>query len=118
MPSGPNAGVAVCLLAGGEATRFPGKLERTIDGVPLLKRSYDGVRTIGPVVVSVKIASQAKVLEGEPVTIVTDNEPGRGPLEGLISVFSVIAQPWIFVAPGDAPNAGRRLFDQLLLAWE
>jgi len=118
MRSGPDAGVAVCILAGGEATRFPGKLERTLSGVPLLRRTYESVRGIGPVTVSVKDASQAKILEGEPVTIVVDGTPGRGPLEGLISAFSVTELPWIFVAAGDAPYAGRELCEALVKAWE
>jgi molybdopterin-guanine dinucleotide biosynthesis protein A len=118
MRSGPDAGIAVCLLAGGEATRFPGKLERTLSGVPLLRCTYESVRGIGPVTVSVREMSQAKILEGEPVTVVTDEIAGRGPLEGLISAFSAIEHPWIFVAAGDAPYAGRELYEALRAAWE
>ncbi|MBV9270973.1 MAG: molybdenum cofactor guanylyltransferase [Candidatus Eremiobacteraeota bacterium] len=117
MRSGRDGDIAVCILAGGEATRFPGKLQRDIRGVPLLRRTYESVREIGPVVVSVKLAPQAQSLPREAVTIVEDDRPGTGPLAALVSVFSTIAYPQIFVVAGDAPYAGKAVFEALRAAW-
>jgi len=118
MQSEAERGVAVCILAGGAATRFPGKLERPLSGVPLLRLVYENLRGIGPVTVSVRDAAQAAVLAGAGITVVTDTEPDRGPLEGLISAFSSIAEPWVYVVAGDAPFAGRELFEALKNACE
>lgn len=118
MRSAPNLAVAVCLLAGGSATRFPGKLDRPVGGVPLLRRTYESVRDIGPVFVSTRNASQAAALEGTGAGLVFDETANAGPLAGLIATFSAISDPWVFALAGDAPFAGRELFDALRAAWE
>lgn len=118
MRSVADADVAVCLLAGGDATRFPGKLERPVGGIPLLRRTYESVRDIGPVVVSVRTESQAAALAGTAATVVLDQVPGSGPLGGLVATFSAIDARWVFVIAGDAPFAGRELFESLRAAAE
>lgn len=118
MRSVPDSAVAVCLLAGGEATRFPGKLERRVGGVPLLRRTYESVREIGPVFLSIRTESQARPLDGMHATVILDETPGTGPLGGLIATFSAIDAPWVFVIAGDAPFAGRELFETLRAAAE
>lgn len=118
MRSAPEGAVAVCLLAGGEATRFPGKLERLVGGMPLLRRTYESVREIGPVFVSVRTRWQTAPLDGAEATVILDDAPGTGPLGGLIATFSAIDAPWVFVIAGDAPFAGRELFESLRAAAE
>jgi molybdopterin-guanine dinucleotide biosynthesis protein A len=46
---------AIVLLAGGEARRFPGKLEFGVAGRPMLAHCYDRVRATGwPVFIAAK----------------------------------------------------------------
>jgi len=52
MPPAAAEDAAVVILAGGEASRFPGKLESDAGGGPLLLRVYRNVRDIGPVFIS------------------------------------------------------------------
>lgn len=106
------------ILAGGEARRFPGKLESDAGGVPLLLRVYRNVRSIGPVYVSANAPFGREVARELDCAIVPDREPGRGPLGGLISTFESIPQPLCFTLAGDAPFVDRSVFDRLLAAWE
>ncbi len=112
------ADVAVVILAGGEATRFPGKLERDAGGVPLLLRVYRNVRSIGPVYVSANAPFGDTVARELDCTIVPDSQPGRGPLGGIVSTFESVREPLCFTVAGDAPFVDVRVFDRLLAAWE
>jgi molybdenum cofactor guanylyltransferase len=79
--------LTVVILAGGRATRFPGKLEALIDGVPLLERVRRNLAEVGPAILAVH-----------------DREPGLGPLGGLYSAALDLDSHSIFLAAGDAPN--------------
>lgn len=117
MPLAPAREPAVVILAGGDASRFPGKLESDAGGLPLLVRVYRNVRDVGPVFVSANARSErlARTLD---CTIVTDREPGRGPLGGLVSAFESIPQTRCFVVAGDAPLIDRDTFSELAAAWD
>jgi len=107
---------AVVILAGGEATRFPGKLESDAGGVPLLLRVYRNVRAIGPVYVSANALGEAVARELD-CAIVQDAEPGRGPLGGLVATFESISQPRCFVVAGDSPFLDAAVYERLRDAW-
>jgi molybdopterin-guanine dinucleotide biosynthesis protein A len=110
--------IGVVILAGGEATRFPGKLESDAGGVPLLLRVYRNVRSIGPVYVSANAPFGEAIARELECTIVPDLQAGRGPLGGIVSTFESVSQPLCFTIAGDAPFVGRGVFDRLLAAWE
>jgi molybdopterin-guanine dinucleotide biosynthesis protein A len=112
------ADVAVVILAGGEATRFPGKLESDARGVPLLLRVYRNVSAIGPVYVSANAPFGEEIARELDCTIVPDREAGRGPLGGIVSTFESIPQRLCFTVAGDAPFIDRTVFQRLLAAWE
>jgi molybdopterin-guanine dinucleotide biosynthesis protein A len=112
------AEVAVVILAGGEATRFPGKLESDAGGVPLLLRLYRNVRSIGPVYISANAPFGEETARELDCTFVPDSEPGRGPLGGIVSTFEKISEPLCFTVAGDAPFIGRAVFERLRAAWE
>jgi molybdenum cofactor guanylyltransferase len=111
------ADVTILILAGGQATRFPGKLEQPVDGVPLLARVYRNLRDAAPVVIAARNAFSPKLHELLECPIVLDRWPGRGPLAAILSALSAIDSPRLFVAAGDAPNLSRDLFSALLGAW-
>ncbi len=110
--------VAVVILAGGQATRFPGKLESDAGGVPLLLRVYRNVRSMGPVYVSANAPFGEQIVRELDCPIVADSRPGRGPLGGLVSTFEKIPQTRCFAIAGDAPLLNCAALGELLSAWE
>lgn len=110
--------IGVVILAGGEATRFPGKLESDAGGMPLLLRVYRNVRSIGPVYISANAPFGEEIARELDCAIVPDRTPGRGPLGGIVSTFESVTQPLCFTIAGDAPFIDGGVFDRLLAAWE
>jgi molybdopterin-guanine dinucleotide biosynthesis protein A len=110
--------VAVVILAGGQATRFPGKLESDAYGIPLLLRVYRNVRSMGPVYISANEPFGEHVARELDCPVVADNRPGQGPLGGLVSTFEKIPQTRCFAVAGDAPLLNRSALGELLAAWE
>ena len=95
--------VSVVVLAGGRATRFPGKLSADAGGLPLAARVIDNVRTAGPVVLSVARGAAGSWAGPWGCRIVEDEVAGAGPLGGLLSAARSIATPWFYAVAGDAP---------------
>jgi len=114
MPYEPHApDVGVCLLAGGEATRLPGKLELAVGDVPMLVRVYRNVSPLGPTWLSTKGELSPPIAAAIDAPRVVDRWPKRGPLSGLLSTMSEMRNEWVFAVAGDAPFVdaafGRRL---------
>ncbi|MDQ2872833.1 MAG: molybdenum cofactor guanylyltransferase [Candidatus Eremiobacteraeota bacterium] len=109
--------LAVCLLAGGEATRFPGKLESDAGGVPLLERVYENLRSIAPVTVSAKDGFSADLKAALACPIVVDRWARRGPLAGLLSTLPMLDADRVFVAAGDLPFVDAQVYARLNRAW-
>ena len=109
----PAPDVGVCLLAGGEATRLPGKLELTVGDVPMLVRVYRNVSPLGPTWLSIKGELSPQIGAAIDAPRVIDRWPKRGPLSGLPSTMSEMRNEWVFAVAGDAPfvdaDFGRRL---------
>ena len=93
--------LSVVILAGGKATRFPGKLDAMIEGEKLLARVQRNLRDAGPIVLAVR-----------------DRIPEKGPLGGLYSAALDVRTRLIFAAAGDAPNLGTEVVDALLAAMQ
>lgn len=96
--------LAIVILAGGKATRFPGKLETPIDGTPLLVRVYDNLRESAPVVIAGADTFSPEIDAKLDCPIVIDRWPHRGPLGGLLSACGELDARYVFVVAGDAPH--------------
>ncbi|HEY8297878.1 MAG TPA: molybdenum cofactor guanylyltransferase [Candidatus Baltobacteraceae bacterium] len=109
--------LAVCILAGGEATRLPGKLEGDAGGMPLLARVYSNVAGIAPVTIAAKSTFAPELDAALLCPIVVDRWVKRGPLGGLLSAFGAIRAARVFVVAGDLPRVTAEVFDALARAW-
>ncbi len=109
--------LGICILGGGAASRLPGKLEADIAGKPLIVRVYENVRGTYPVYVSAKDSFGAAVDAMLDCTMIVDRWNGRGPLAGLITVFSQVPHERMFVVAGDAPFADASALRELHDAW-
>lgn len=117
MPSAEPA-VGVVILAGGEASRLPGKLLSDAGGVPLLLRVYQNVREIGPVYVSAAATFPPEIDGALECPVVIDRWPRRGPLAALYSVLGAVREPRVMVVAGDAPFVDAGTAEELAAAWE
>ena len=107
----------IILLAGGRATRLPGKLDINIGGMPLLARVYENVRGVAPVIVAGG-AFSPDVDARLDCPIVVDLWPNTGPLGGLLSACMQTRAERIFAIAGDAPRITADLLRMLSDAWE
>ncbi|MDQ6931050.1 MAG: molybdenum cofactor guanylyltransferase [Candidatus Eremiobacteraeota bacterium] len=108
----------VCILGGGEASRLPGKLEADFEGTPLIVRVFENVSAIYPVYISTKGTFRPDVDARLRAPMIVDRWSERGPLAGLISVFSEVSHERMFVVAGDAPFADARALQMLGDAWQ
>ena len=108
--------VTTVILAGGRATRLPGKLELNVGGEPLLARVYHQLRDAAPVVIAVAGGFSPELDAALDCPLIVDRWPGRGPLAGLLSACTELASPWIFAVAGDAPNVTPQVLQTLLEA--
>ena len=112
MAAAPDS-ISIVILAGGRATRLPRKLERAIDGEPLLVRVYRQLRECAPVVISAAGSFGAELDAQLACPVVIDREPGLGPLGGLLTAAGEVTSEWIFAVAGDAPCVDAAVFDAL-----
>jgi molybdopterin-guanine dinucleotide biosynthesis protein A len=113
MASSPAA-IAVVVLAGGEATRFPGKLYQDAGDLPLIVRVFRNVSTGRETLLSCKAELPYEIDLLIDAAVVIDRWPLRGPLSGLISTMSEIRAPWVFAVAGDAPFVDAAFIDTLV----
>jgi len=111
---GNKPSLAIVILAGGRATRFPGKLEAPIDGMPLLARVYDNLRASAPVVIAGAGTFSPELDAKLDCPIVVDRWPHRGPLGGLLSACGELQASRIFAVAGDAPHVNAGVLQTLL----
>ena len=112
-----TGGDAVVVLAGGRATRFPGKLAHAIGGETLLERVCRNARTAG-VPVYLAGSEQLTPAQRPNLPLLEDRWPGGGPLRALFSACESLQCDRIFALAGDEPNAGAALFRALNGAWQ
>ena len=104
---------AVCILAGGEATRLPGKLALAVGDVPMLVRVYRNVSAGRETWLSTKGPLPETIAAHVDAPQVVDRWPLRGPLSGLLSTFSEMRAEWVFAVAGDAPLVDAAFVDRL-----
>jgi molybdopterin-guanine dinucleotide biosynthesis protein A len=114
----PLEDLAIVILAGGRATRFPGKLEAPIDGEPLLARVYRHVRDIAPTMIAGRDTFSDTLDAVLDCPIVVDRWPDRGPLGGLLSAAYATGARRIFALAGDAPRVSGEIVYALVAAWQ
>lgn len=110
--------VAIVLLAGGAASRFPGKLEYPLDGRPLLARSFDRLRASGyPVYVAARGSFSSQLDAQIDAPLLVDRHPGTGPLYAFLDACAVIRAERLFAVAADQPNVDAALVTRLNAAW-
>jgi molybdopterin-guanine dinucleotide biosynthesis protein A len=109
----PQRQASVCILAGGEATRLPGKLALDVGDVPMLVRVYRNVSAGRETWLSTKGPLPASIAAHIDAPQVLDRWPLRGPLSGLLSTLSEIRTEWVFAVAGDAPFVNAAFIDLL-----
>jgi len=110
--------VAILLLAGGDASRFPGKLERQIEGRPMLARCFDRLRASGHPVYIAARGSFSPPLDAQlDAALLVDRHPGAGPLHALLDACATIRADRLFAVAADQPNVDAALVARLTAAW-
>jgi molybdopterin-guanine dinucleotide biosynthesis protein A len=110
--------LAIVILAGGRARRFPDKLEALIDGEPLLARVYRNLRGVAPIVIAARATFSPSLDAVLDCPIIVDRWPERGPLGGLLSACASLPARRIFAVAGDAPHVTPDVLHALVRAWE
>ncbi|HZO94037.1 MAG TPA: molybdenum cofactor guanylyltransferase [Candidatus Baltobacteraceae bacterium] len=105
--------IAVLILAGGEATRLPGKLALDLGEAPMLVRVYRNVSPGRETWLSTKGELPEALDRALDVPRVVDRWPLRGPLSGLLSAMSEMRAEWVFAVAGDAPLIDAAFVDEL-----
>lgn len=111
--------VTVVLLAGGPATRLPGKLGLDVDGEPMLVRAYRRLTLTGwPCVISVRAPLAAPMPGDAPYQVALDDVPNGGPLAGLRAAAGLVRTPLMFAAAADLPNLSAAFAVKLIAAYD
>lgn len=116
---GAEARVTIVVLAGGHATRLPGKLALPIDGEPMLARVLRALSVTGApclVVANARLPQEIAALINVP--IVYDEVPGEGPLAALASCAATVNTPFFFAAAGDMPGINADFVGRVVAAAE
>ena len=113
------ARTTIVVLAGGSATRLPGKLLLPIQGEPMLARVYrrlnDGAR---PCVISARRPLDDALAASIDAPIVYDDRGDVGPLGALVTVAATLRTPLFFAAAGDLPELDAAFIDDLEFAFD
>jgi molybdopterin-guanine dinucleotide biosynthesis protein A len=111
--------VAIVLLAGGRASRFPGKLEALVDGEPMLLRAYRAAQSTGyPVTITAKGSFNTTLERALDAPVVIDRWPAGGPLRALHGACGTIASKWVFALAADTPRVEAALIERILASCE
>lgn len=110
----PEPLVTIVLLAGGKATRLPGKLTRAIGDEAMVVRVYRRLTRSGrPCVVSVREELPAAIALHLQAPTVKDAHGDVGPLGALASAAACVRTPLLFAAAADLPNVDAGVVDAL-----
>ncbi len=111
---------SVILLAGGRATRLPGKLGLPFGGVPLVVRAYRNLAgNDREIVLSLGASPLDPALhELLPVPFVVDRYEDRGPLGGVLSVMERLGAERVFAIAGDMPRVDAAFLERMERAWQ
>ncbi len=113
-----SSSVAIVLLAGGEARRFPDKLERADEGEPLVVRTYRNVRDAGwPVYVAGRSSFSRAVDALLDAPLLVDRRPRRGPLYAFIWACALVRARRLFAVAADQPDVAAPLLWEIDAQW-
>ena len=111
---GRSSDLAAIVLAGGGSRRFGrDKLVEMVDGVRMLDRTTDAVRSLAAEIVVV-VGSTGGPDAPPGVILVRDTEPDAGPLAGLAAGLAVVRANRILVVAGDMPFLEEAILAMLL----
>lgn len=110
--------IGVAILAGGEATRLPGKLALDAGTIPMIVRVFRNVSPGRETYLSIKETFPPAIDALLPCPMVVDGWKLRGPLAGLLSTFAEMSAPFVFAVAGDAPFVDGAFIDRLAREWE
>jgi len=110
--------LGICILAGGEATRLPHKLERTAGAKPLLARVYENLKGRYPIYIAAKSTFPPELDAVLDCPVIIDRWSRRGPLGGILSVFSEVNHGRMFVCAADAPFVDLSAVATLAQSWQ
>src|SRR5437879_5620761 len=109
-----TARVTIVLLAGGRATRLPGKLGLPVGDEPMLARVFRRLTSDGRAcVISARTALEPELAATVRAPLVLDEYEDVGPLGGLVSAAGNVKTPLLFAAAGDMPWIDAHFVDQL-----
>jgi molybdopterin-guanine dinucleotide biosynthesis protein A len=94
----------IIILAGGQASRLPGKLELATGELPMLVRVYRNISGGRPTYISCNGSFSPATEAQLPCPMIVDRWPARGPLAGILSTMSEMRERFAFVVAGDAPH--------------
>jgi molybdopterin-guanine dinucleotide biosynthesis protein A len=109
----PSPAIGVLILAGGQATRLPNKLELAAGALPMIARVYRNVSAGREAFVSCKGTFPAEIDALLPCPMVVDRWPLRGPLAGILSTMDEMRSPYVFAVAGDAPFVTSAFIERL-----
>ena len=111
--------ITAIVLCGGSAERL-GSVDKTLlelGGHPLIEHTLEALRPqVGGFVLSCGRHPEPYEALGYPV--VTDEQPGEGPLAGIVAALLQVETEWVLVYPGDAPFPVRDLVARLTVGAE
>lgn len=109
--------IAILIVAGGKATRCPGKLERPFGRHPMIVQSYRNLCGRHPLYISIHRPFSGAVAAQLNALMVVDRRPDRGPLCGLVSTMARMTARRAFVVAGDMPLVDLGVLDDLRKPW-
>jgi molybdopterin-guanine dinucleotide biosynthesis protein A len=108
----------IVILAGGQATRFPGKLLADADGIPMIARVVSNLRAASDeIVIASSRELAARLRETVDVPVLEDDERARGPVGGMLTAFAEMREATVFAAAGDAPFIDAAFVRRLYSHW-
>lgn len=96
--------ITAVILCGGRATRLGGieKPLTDLGGKPLLAHVIARLKPMVDDFV-LSVAHEAERYEEFGYPVVADDDPGQGPLAGIVSAVATVQTPWILTTPADTP---------------
>ncbi len=111
--------VGIVILAGGRATRFPGKLTANAGATSMVVRVLANVRAASDeIVISTSAELAARIGALVDATVVVDDEPERGPVGGMLTAFAAMRSSTIFAVAGDAPFVDAAFVSRVAACWK